>query len=175
MTRSTFIETYSGAFLDFLEPDPDAIHIEDIAHALAQTNRYAGHTAYPYSVAQHCVLASLVAPEGLELEALMHDAQEAYVGDMPTPLKALLPMYQEIEDRLEAVIRKKYGLPVEFNPRVKEVDRRLLATEAHALDLTLWVSIANVVPFAQLTIEPWTWQEASAKFLARFTQLTAAR
>lgn len=167
-----FLQTRSGDFLDFRNPDPNTIHIEDIAHALALTCRYNGHTPYPYSVAQHCVLASRVAPPGLELQALMHDAQEAYIGDMPTPLKKLLPGYQMIEFKLEDVIRKKFDLPAEFDPRVKEIDTRMLATEAAAFGFKLWVSIQDVEPYPALPIAQWSWHLAKCKFLDRFEELT---
>jgi hypothetical protein len=167
----TYISTRSGT-VDFLNPTPDSILIEDIAHALSLTNRYSGHTPWPYSVAQHCVLASDVAPTGLELEALLHDAQEAYVGDMPTPLKALLPDYKVIEDRLEAVIRAKFGLPEEFTSALKAVDHRLMITEAAEFGFDLWVPTSGMVPYPDLPIEPWHWRTARARFLAQFDRLT---
>lgn len=171
-----FLQTRSGDFLDFRNPDPDTIHIEDIAHALALTCRYNGHTPYPYSVAQHCVLASRMAPPGLELEALMHDAQEAYVGDMPSPLKKMLPGYQVVEDMVEYVIRKKYGLSSGGMSRaVKEIDTRMLATEAAAFKFKLWVSIKNVEPYPALPIVQWDWTFAKRKFLERFEELTGTR
>lgn len=167
----TYISTRSGT-LDFLTPEADSINIDDIAHALSLVNRYAGHTPWPYSVAQHCVLASYKAPPGLELEALLHDAQEAYVGDMPSPLKALMPQYSVIEDRLEAVIRKKFGLPAKFSPEVKRVDRRLMLTEAREFGFDLWVTTADITPYPMLPIEPWTWTEARDRFLLAFERLT---
>ena len=170
-----FLQTRSGDFLDFRNPDPNTIHIEDIAHALALTCRYNGHTPYPYSVAQHCVLASRMAPPGLELEALLHDAQEAYVGDMPSPLKKMLPGYQVVEDMVERVIRKKYGLPTEFTPAVKEIDTRLLATEAEAFGFKLWVSIQGVEPYPALPIVQLDWAFAKRQFLDRFEELTGTR
>lgn len=157
--------------MDFQDPDPDVIHIEDIAHALALTNRYAGHTPYPYSVAQHSVLASRVAPPGLELQALIHDAQEAYVGDLPSPLKKMLPGYRAVEDQLQAIIRAKFGLPIKFDPRVKEVDVRMLVTEAKAFGLTWW-NTHGVDPYPVLPIRPWAWEDAKRRFLERFEQLT---
>lgn len=170
LTKQTY-QTRSGDYLDFQDPDPDTIHIDDIAHALALVNRYGGHTPYPYSVAQHCVLSSLVAPPGLELQALMHDAQEAYVGDMPSPLKKMLPEYQVIEDRMEAVIRTKFKLPIKFDPRVKEIDMRMLVTEAKEFGLTWW-DIWGVDPYPALAIRPWSWEHAKHKFLVRFEYLT---
>lgn len=167
-----FLQTRSGDPLDFQDPDPNSIHIEDIAHALALTCRYNGHTPFPYSVAQHCVLASYAAPHSLELEALLHDAQEAYVGDMPSPLKKMLPGYQVVEDKLEAVIRKKFGLPEEFSPGVKEVDMRMLVTEARAFGFKLWVPTDGIEPYDEFEILPWSWKETKLHFLARFELLT---
>ncbi len=166
----TYISTRSGT-VDFLNPDPDSIYIDDIAHALSLVNRYAGHTPYPYSVAQHCVLASRMAPPGLKLHALLHDAQEAYIGDVPTPLKMLLPEYRVIEDRLEAVIRKKFGLPIRFPPAVKTVDRRLMLTEAKAFGFDLFVNTDDIKPYPDLTIMQWTWDRACDNFLTCYDEL----
>ena len=167
----TYFQTRSGLYIDFDDPDPDTILLEDIAHALSLMNRYAGHTPFPYSVAQHCVLASRMAPPGLELEALMHDAQEAYVVDLPSPLKRLLPGYREVEQRIEAVIRKKFGLPVAFDPRVKEIDTRMLVTEAKVFGLTWWADV-GVEPYPALPIVQLDWYFAKRKFLDRFEFLT---
>lgn len=169
-TRTHF-QTRSGHNINFDAPDPDTILIGDIAHALSLVNRYAGHTPFPYSVAQHCVLASLVAPPGLELQALMHDAQEAYVVDLPSPLKQLLPGYREVERRMEVVIREKFGLPITFDPAVKEVDTRMLVTESKAFGLTWWAKV-GVEPYPALPIRPWSWGHAKGKFLDRFEFLT---
>lgn len=88
----------SGVMHDLLNPaangDPN---IEDIAHALANICRWTGHTSRFYSVAEHCIRAAAIAPSGCKLHVLMHDATEAYLGDVATPLKQLLPKYQEIE------------------------------------------------------------------------------
>lgn len=171
----TYIHVYSGQFVDYVNPDPDTICIEDIAHALALVNRYAGHTPFPYSVAQHSVLASQMAPAGLELPLLMHDAHEAYVGDMPTPLKRLMPEYQEIEDRMEAVVQEKFGVLAMAHSGVKKVDTRMLATEARIFNFNLWVSIADVKPYDEGLIQPWSWSRAKREFLERFEYLTGTR
>ena len=175
MTRTpTEIQTFTGKCFDFLDPDPDSIDIRDIAHALSLVNRYGGHTPKPYSVAQHCVLASFYAPYELAFEALMHDAQEAYVGDIPTTLKALMPEYRAIEDRAEAVIRAKFGLPEEFSPSVKTIDRRLLVTEARAFGMNWW-PMMDVEPYENMDVTPWHWQEARDRFMERFNELMTAR
>src|ERR1700757_1336901 len=85
--NDAWIQTFSGKRFSLLEPQPDQICIEDIAHALSLQARFTGHVKYHYSVAQHCWYASqIVAPE-FALEALMHDASEAYIGDMSRPMK----------------------------------------------------------------------------------------
>lgn len=90
MSRTT-IETHTGLFYDYLDPKPEQVCIEDIAHALSNTARFGGHCSRFYSVAEHCCLVrQLVIEAGLPhlgLAALLHDAHEAYVGDIPTPLK----------------------------------------------------------------------------------------
>ncbi len=88
---------FSGHDFDLLRPDDTAWSIIDIAHGLSNLCRYAGHTTEFYSVAQHCVVMSRHVPQRLALTALFHDAAEALVGDMPTPLKALLEGYRTIE------------------------------------------------------------------------------
>lgn len=170
----TEIQTFTGKCFDFLDPDPDSIDIRDIAHALSLVNRFGGHTPKPYSVAQHCVLASFAAPYELAFEALMHDAQEAYVGDIPTTLKQLMPQYQVIEDRAEAAIRAKFGLPEEFSPIVKMIDRRLLVTEAREFGMNWW-PIMGVEPYPHMDVTPWHWEEARDQFMRRFNNLMVDR
>jgi uncharacterized protein len=128
-----WILTNSGLKFFPLDPKPDQICIEDIAHALSQICRWVGHTNEFYSVAQHCFLVSQMCPPDLALWGLLHDATEAYIGDVNRPLKLCgrLDAYGEIEDNLMAVIAKKYGLSGTVVPKaVKEVDNRLLNTEA---------------------------------------------
>lgn len=109
------IITRRGHYFDFLDPKPDTIEIEDIAWGLANTCRFGGQSLEFYSVAQHSVMASFfIAPEGqraadLRREALMHDAAEAYIGDIPKPLKQLLPDYKVVEERVETAIARKFA------------------------------------------------------------------
>lgn len=169
----TYIRTYTDRAVDFLEPRLETINITDIAHALAITNRFSGHTMFPYSVAQHSVLAAVAAPFSLQLEALLHDAHEAYVGDMPTPLKHLMPEYQELEGRMELAVRTKFGLPWNMSPEVKHIDRRMLATEAEHFGFSLWTDIGTVVPFHAMKIEEWDWTRARDEFIERFNVYTS--
>ena len=123
------ILTFSGKFLDYLNPDPEQIDIEDIAIALSREARFCGHTKKFYSVAQHSVFVSKLLPPIFSLEGLLHDASEAYCKDLPTPLKNLLPDYQAIEERVDGVIRKKFGLPPKMSIEVKAGDHAALMHE----------------------------------------------
>lgn len=107
----TWLLTYSGREFDLIDPQPDMIDLIDIAHGLANECRFSGQCRFYYSVAQHSVLVSQNVPPEFAFEALMHDASEAYLKDIPRPLKQLLPDYRAIEQRVEAVIRYRFGLP----------------------------------------------------------------
>jgi hypothetical protein len=131
------METASGVRVDLLEPRIEQILIEDIAHHLAHENRYAGATVRPISVCEHSLyvmeaVAELSAPLGVQLGALLHDAQEAYVKDVPRPLKRLLgSVYSEIESRFANLIWSKFGC--RNSPAIKDADNRVLLAEAQAL------------------------------------------
>ena len=128
------LKTYSGVEIDLLNPKEEDILIEDIAHALANTCRFNGHVKRFYSVAEHSVLcANLIENKRYQLDALLHDASEAYLGDITRPLKALLPNYMAIEERFQRVIAKKFGLSFPMPKEVKEIDNRMLVIEAQQL------------------------------------------
>lgn len=132
----SWIQTYTGRQFDLVNPDPMLVDIEDIAHALSHTCRFGGHTEKFYSVAQHSwVVSATVAPEHAFL-ALLHDAAEAYIGDLIRPLKRLLcPQIDEIESRIQAAILARYEVePDEAALKaVKVADDRALATEMRDL------------------------------------------
>lgn len=107
----SFIKTFSGKHFYYDRINKDNIDINDIAVSLSNICRFAGHLSHFYSVAQHAVLCSQLVPQEFAFEALMHDATEAYCQDIPAPLKRLLPDYKRMEEKIDAVIREKYGLP----------------------------------------------------------------
>jgi len=126
---SDTIRTASGLNLDILNPKPEQISIYDIAHALANLCRFAGHTAKFYSVAQHCKLSTLLVSQENKLAALLHDATEAYLVDIPRPLKKHLADYVKIEHNLMKVIAQKFGFQYPLPPEVKKADELLLKIE----------------------------------------------
>lgn len=132
-TRGDWIQTYSGGAFYPFDPRPEDVHITDIAHALSQLCRYGGHSRVFYSVAQHSVLVSQHAPAPHKLWALLHDASEAYLVDVPRPIKRALPDYRAAEKRIMAAVCARFGLPAEEPPEVTLVDNRILADERKAL------------------------------------------
>lgn len=145
----TWLLTHSGRHIDLIDPQPDMIRIEDIIKGLSRESRFAGQTKYYYTVAQHSVVASKIVDPEFALEALLHDASEAYIKDIPRPLKHLLPDYCRIEDKLQAVIRARFGLPESQSDQVTSADRTMLATERRDLmpdDDADWPILAGVRP-----------------------------
>jgi 5'-deoxynucleotidase YfbR-like HD superfamily hydrolase len=167
----TRMMTYSGKYFIPGNPQPDQICIEDIAHALAAEPRYNGHTRYPYSVAQHSVNAFRVAPRAFRREALLHDATEAYMKDIPTALKNLLSEYQRLEENLYNLLARMYRFPADMSPQVKEVDMRLLVTEAAALfpadNRDRWWVAMPFEPYPTPPVSLSYWESAYAEDLFR--------
>lgn len=172
--------TFSAGRLDLLAIDPAAIRIEDIARGLATHFRYNGQTRAPYSVAEHSwLVAEACAPEH-RLQALLHDATEAYIGDIARPIKILraLAPYREVEARLEDAIFDRFGVvrTPESDAAIKLIDTRILVDE---LDQIIHVhddegeSIATRVrvqygPALGCAIECVGIDHAEAEFLAAF-------
>lgn len=202
--RGDWMQTFTGRQFYPLAPRADDVDIVDIAHSLAMQCRYNGHTQRFYSVAEHCVLMSdwflddsgVLGDEearNLALWALLHDATEAYVGDMVRPLKRSMPSFCAAEDVIMRVIAEKYGLrggepvviahtgddPVSFDngltmpARVKEIDTRILLDERSALlaePPRPW-SIPDDGPLS-VPIHAWDPETAEREYLQRFTGLT---
>lgn len=127
-----FFNTRSGTTIDIKNPKVEDIDITDIAHALSNICRFGGHTRTFYSVASHCVLVMKLAPYHIAKEALLHDAAEAYLGDVIKPLKHLLTDYEGIEDSFMQVIISKFGLDPEKLKQVKIYDQKALEIEYDA-------------------------------------------
>ena len=178
-----YLQTVSGRWVNPFDPDPEQLDAGDIARALANQCRFGGHCRVFYSVAQHSVIVSqLIERRGGDAEdafaALMHDATEAYLGDMPHPLKHRSPLgaaFKAAEERLERSIRDHFGIKADV-PEVKRVDRALLATErlAFSSETWHWPELEGVEPL-ELELTPWPPDEAALAFAKRYTELNARR
>ena len=123
------IRTNSGIYFNVFEPTLEMICIEDIAHSLSNQCRFGGHLPEFYSVAQHCVMCcSLVSPQ-YKLQALLHDASEAYLLDIPSPIKNRLDKYKVIEHHLMILISQKFGFKYPLETYVKQIDSFMLRFE----------------------------------------------
>lgn len=127
--KGAFIRTLSGKFVDVQFPTPDMFEITDIAHGLAGEFRWCNQTEEYFTVAQHSIEMSRRAPYKLRLAALLHDAPEFILKDLPKPVKLLLDEYKRLEDGVMQVIANKFGVTFPFDPEIKRLDTILLEWE----------------------------------------------
>lgn len=168
-----YMYTVTGKQFNFIEPNVDDVDIKDIATGLSNICRYSGQLNTFYSVAQHSVLVSRVVSEEYALEALLHDASEAYIGDVITPVKQFLPDYKKIEHNLMSVIARRFELNYPFNVAVEHADKILLNTEIRDLKGNARPVCYAGVEFGAmpLEIEPLAPNEAKKFFLKEFEYL----
>ena len=183
--RGDWMQTYTGRKFYPMDPRAEDVDPRDIAHALGMLCRYNGHVDRFYSVAEHCVLLSYAVPDRLALWALMHDATEAYLGDMVRPLKVSQPGYVVAEDRVMVAIAKRFDLDittsiglndeviVHLPDEVKAADTRILLDEKLALMSRTkhpWF-VDDLEPLG-VKVEGWHPGTAGSKWLRRFRELT---
>lgn len=170
--KGDWMQTISGRQFWPIDPRPEDVDIEDIAHALSMLCRFGGHCVRFYSVAEHSVIVSRHVPPEDSLWALLHDASEAYIADIVRPAKRFIPGYREAEDRIMAAICAAFGLQLDMPATVARADSAILADEAgqimgaapkqwHLPEPPLGARIIGLPPV-----------EAKAAFLQRFAALT---
>lgn len=168
-----WIQTNSGIRFTPTNPIPETIVIQDIAHALSMQCRFSGHVNRFYSVAQHSVGVSYLCDAQDALWGLLHDATEAYLIDIPSPLKrsGKFEEFVKMEAVMQTAICARFGLEDKEPPSVKKADQIMVVTEARDLMRSLrpdWKQVCEPAPF---TIDPLPQREAKALFLKRYFQL----
>lgn len=169
-----WIQVHSGRAFWPLDPRPEEIEIEDIAHALAHQCRYSGHTSQFYSVAEHSYFLSYHVSMKNAFTALMHDASEAYLIDIPRPLKRYMVNYQQHESNLMKIIAEKFGFDWPLPAEVKIQDKRILINERqHFMRIPPMPWFNEVItPIQGLDLYGWSSLRAKSMFLRRFSELT---
>lgn len=179
---NSLILTHTGRLVDPLHLTEDDVCLEDVAHALALVNRFGGHSKRPLSVAQHSVFVSYLCTT---LQALLHDASEAYIGDVCRPLKRQpdFLFYRAVEEQIQSLIFHKYGCDVVESDELRRADLAMCRWEAeHAMTLpAVGAEHLNCMTIeitdAQRTIVVehdwcfWTWERAEREFLERFNTI----
>lgn len=155
------IRTFLGHYIDPLNADPSKIEILDIAHALSMQPRFSGHLPRFLSVAEHCCFCFDKAPDGLKKAALLHDASEAYLLDMPSPIKHRIAGYVDAENKLMKAIAFKFEFEYPLDPIIKDIDKQELVNEWFG------VMLSN-------GRQTWTQGKAKYEFMARWEDVKNA-
>lgn len=175
MRQGDWMQTVSGKAFWPIDPRPEELDIDDIAHALSMMCRYGGHVSKFYSVAEHSVLMAMKARDLFDKQtakvALMHDATEAYLSDVIRPVKAHLGNYLGIEDRLWRVIAERFGLPTVIPHAVHYLDNAILVDEMRALHVAPPMPWNISTEGLDVEIVGWSPKEAKQNFLCMYEML----
>jgi len=175
-----WIQTYSGKKFSYTDPQPESIAKSDIIAALSRESRYAGHTKWTYTVAQHSVYCSQMIDPEFAREAFAHDFAEAYIKDLPHPLKQLIReisgnTWRTIENRIMEVVSEAVGVTFPFDAKVKQVDLRMMSTERkYLLGESPEPWDCNLAPFDNIAIEIWPRYHVVTEMLTRWNELGLA-
>lgn len=164
-----YIRTFKNHKFFFNDIENSVIDIEDIAHALAYQSRWTGHAKQFISIAEHSILVAQNVLLYYKLEALLHDASEAYVVDLSRPLKEFVPDYRKIQKAVEAEVAKRFVVPYPMSDCVREADDRMLVTEWVKLfdktDIELGIDLK---PYTDFDFPNWSPKEAEQAFLDNY-------
>lgn len=188
MKNDNYILLNSGGHFNFNSPMASSFCIKDIAIGLSRLNRFLGQTRAPYSVARHSINVSYLVPPKLALAGLLHDAAEAFLGDVPTPLKGMLgSSFEDLESAVELAVFARLGVNP-YHPAVKQADLVMLATEREFLfdsdDGEPWPCLRGIKALSDEDIK-LSWElfriggqdsaeKACEDFMARFLELTGS-
>lgn len=169
--RGDWIQTAMGRQFWPMDPRPSEVFIDDIAHALSMLCRFGGHCLRFYSVAEHCVLLSRAASEPVKLWALLHDATEAYLVDVPRPIKPFLIGYDAAESKIMRAVELRFNLHLGMPDEVKRLDRAILTDER------IQVMAPAPLPWSTdgeplgVKLQFWSPEIARYEFIAAFNEL----
>jgi hypothetical protein len=179
--RGNWMLAYSGKRVYPVDPRPEDFDIKDIARGLSHMCRFNGHTSQFYSVAQHSVLCAYQAPQHLKLDALLHDASEAYIADIVRPAKGHLPDYLMMEGMICVALAERFGLQYPLPAEIKDIDNRMLVTEAPFLlrgvagaQHQWWKAEGMPAPY-DIAMRAWTPEHARQRFMEAYDDAMAIR
>jgi uncharacterized protein len=172
MSHFERITLANGKTMCLDKPSWEVMDIDTIAHSLSNICRFIGHTNKFYSVAQHSVLVSNLVPSNFAFEGLMHDAAEAFCGDMSSPIKNKMPGFRQLEQSIRSEICTRYKLPLTDSIEVQRADKIAVVTEASQLTKSKhYMGWFDGITPVDLCIIPLTPEEAKKQFLDRFEEL----
>lgn len=172
------IRLLNGDLFSYDDPDAGEVTIYDIANALGNICRFAGQIPYFYSVAQHSINVSRIVPPEHALAGLLHDTSEAFTNDIPTPLKHAVPMFKELEVKIEASMARRFGFQYPLNDCIKLADLQMLQLEKIHIkgDFSHWSTLDGIESshlIDAVDLDEMMPSEARDLFLLRYQELTA--
>jgi len=171
-----YIETFTGIKFEFLNPKEEQIDIIDIAHSLSMQVRFTGHCCKFYSIAEHSLLVSELCPDEYKLYGLLHDASEAYLTDVASPIKPFLQNYKMMECKVMNAVVKKFNLPEFFPDEVHDADMLALRIEIDQLMKSQgkdWaINKIMTDPIPKLFTQGLTPEDAFTEFMIKFKELS---
>lgn len=176
-TKDTWSQTYSGRRMSILNPQPEDIYIEDIAAAISKQCRFNGHCKSFYSVGQHCIYGSELAFKYYDREVakefLLHDATEAFVGDLVRPVKVHLPEFETIEQRFWKAIATRFNLPLLMSEECKYIDDVMVTWEKRDLlpNSEDWPKLPDISHLNLPTLNCLSWEHVEWAYLKRYKEL----
>lgn len=169
--RGDWIQTAMGRQFWPIDPRADEVFIDDIAHALSMLCRFGGHCRRFYSVAEHSVLLSRAAPPEFKRWALLHDASEAYLVDVPRPIKPFLLGYEAAEIKIMQAVSERFGLQGDIPEQIKRMDRAILMDERSQNMAAAPVPWSTDMSPLGVRLQFWNPTDARTAFLAAFESL----
>ena len=175
--KDTWLQTFSGHRVSVMNPQTSQIHLGDIGYALAKQCRFNGHCDQFYSVAEHSVRGSVLAEEMCNKDAarefLMHDATEAYLGDLIRPVKRMIPQFEDIEQGFWKAISDKFSLPYVHSEEVHYLDNVMVTWEKRDMlpFSEEWPNLPDINHLSLPIIRAWRWEDAFDEFQTRFLEL----